>query len=482
MKQKLSVKLKNTPRDTSLVSCSGSSVLNKEETLSVQNIVLTDNISEENHSQHRGSSDLRVQNIVYVLNMRGEPLMPTTQQKANKLLRKKKAKVITTKPFTIQLNYPTGENIQLITLGVDAGYLKIGFSAITNTKELISGEVQLRNDVSKKLSERRMYRRNRRNSLWYRKPRFNNRASSKKKGWLAPSIQHRLDSHIRLIEIIKKILPISEIVVEVASFDTQKMQNPEIIGVKYQQGELQGYEVKEYLLEKWNRKCTYCKKTNIPLEVEHIVPKSRGGSDRVSNLTISCSKCNQKKGNKTAEEFGYPEIQEKANKSLKMTAFMNSVRWKLVKQLNKVMPYSVSHTYGYITKYKRAGLGLSKSHINDAFMITNGINQKRCKPFTITQTRRNNRSIQLNRKGFKRSIRRQRYKFQPNDMVRFNRNIYKVKGVFNYGTWVRLSDDFNIINTNIKNVSLLTYGKGLQFRCPIHLPPNSNDFGRSLLG
>jgi len=476
MKQKLSVKLKNTPRDTSLVSCSVSSVLNKEETLSVQNIVLADNNSEENKLSGMRVQDLRVP----VINMHGEPLMPTKPQKARKLLEQGKAKVVCRMPFTIQLNYATGETKQSVVLGVDAGYSEIGFSVVSEDKELLSGEVQLKNDVSKKITEKRMYRRTRRGKLWYRESRFDNRVSSKKKGWLAPSIQHRLDSHIRLIEKIKKILPVSNIVVEVASFDTQKMQNPEIKGIEYQQGELQGYEVKEYLLEKWGRKRTYCKKTNIPLEVEHIIPKSRGGSDRVSNLTISCNKCNQKKSNKTAEEFGYPKIQEKANKTLKAVAFMNNVRWKLVNQL-KEQGDKVSHTYGYITKYNRAKLGLKKSHTNDAFMIAGGINQKRCKPFIVKQTRRNNRSIQLNRKGFKPSIRKQRYRFQPNDMVRLNKKICKVKGVFSYGKYIRLSDDSNIINTNIKNVSLITYGKGLQFRYPIHLPPNSNNFRRSLL-
>jgi len=419
--------------------------------------------------------------LVYVLNHKGKPLMPCSPRKARLLLKQGKVKVIKRIPFTIQWIVPTRSYTQPITLGVDDGYLKIGFSAITNTKELISGEVQLRNDVSKKLAERRMYRRTRRSKLWYRKPRFNNRMSSKKKGWLAPSIQHKLNTHIKVIDKVKEILPITKIIVEVASFDTQKMQNPEIRGIEYQQGELKGYEIKEYLLKKWNRKCAYCGKTNVPLEVDHIVPKSRGGTDRVSNLTIACNKCNQRKDNKTAEEFGFLKIQEKANKSLKEVAFMNNVRWKLANQL-KEQGNKVSHTYGYITKYNRAKLALEKSHINDAFVIANGTNQKRCKPFIATQTRRNNRSIQTNRNGFKRSIRKQRYKFQPNDMVRFNKKIYRVKGVFNYGTYIRLSDDSNIINTNIKNVSLVNYGKGLQFNYPIHLPPNSNDFGRSLLG
>jgi len=417
--------------------------------------------------------------LVYVLNKYGKALMPCHSGKARILLKEKKAKVVKRTPFTIQLIYGSTGYKQPITLGVDAGYSSVGFSAVAKDKELISGEVNLIKDISKKLAERRIYRRNRRNRLWYRKPRFDNRR--RKDGWLPPSIEHKLNTHIKLVQKFKDILPITDIVVEVASFDAQKMKNPEIKGIEYQQGELQGYEQKEYLLEKWGRKCAYCGKKDVPLEVEHIVPKSRGGTDRISNLTISCSKCNQRKGNKTAEEFGYPEIQKKAKETLKAVAFMNNVRWKLVNKLSEYCD-AVSHTYGYITKFKRSKLSLEKSHSTDAFVIAGGDNQKRCKPFIVKQTRRNNRSIQTNRKGFKRSIRKQRYKFQPNDIVRYNNKIYKVKGVFNYGTWIRLSDDSNIINTNIKNVSLINYGKGLQFKYPIHLPSNSKEVGRSLLG
>jgi len=110
-----------------------------------------------------------------------------------------------------------------------------------------------------------------------------------------------MNSHIKLVNKLKKILPITKVIVEVAQFDTQKMQNPEIEGVEYQQGTLQGYNVKNYLLEKFNRKCVYCGKKNVPLEVEHIIPKSRGGSNRVDNLTISCHNCNQEKDNQTAK-------------------------------------------------------------------------------------------------------------------------------------------------------------------------------------
>ncbi|MHA2500732.1 MAG: RNA-guided endonuclease IscB, partial [Candidatus Hodarchaeales archaeon] len=259
---------------------------------------------------------------VMVVNMRGRPLMPTTPRKARQLLNKQQVKVIQRSPFTIQLLYATGETTQEISLGVDAGYGKIGFAAITAKKELLAGEVHLRMDVSKKLTERRMYRRTRRSKKTrYRPPRFNNRKRSS--GWLPPSMQHKLDAHLRLITILQKVLPISRIIVEVATFDPQKIKNPEIKGIEYQQGKLAGYEVREYLLHKWGRKCAYCGKTNIPLEIEHIIPKSRGGSNRVTNLTLSCRKCNQNKGNQTAQEFGHPRIHAKAKTSLKTLPFMN---------------------------------------------------------------------------------------------------------------------------------------------------------------
>ena len=461
---KLSVELKNPPVDTSLVHCSGSSVLNREETFSVQDKVLADNLGEENLRLPVGGH--KATTLVYVLNQDGSPLMPCKSAKARHLLKTKKAKVVGCHPFTIQLLWDCERNVQPIILGIDPGYERIGFSAVAESKELISGEVKLRRDVSQKLTERRMYRRNRRSKLWHREPRFLNRVSTKKEGWLAPSVQHRLDSHIRFIEKVKGLLPISKVVVEVASFDTQKMQNPEISGVEYQQGELQGYEVKEYLLEKWGRKCAYCGRANVPLETEHIVPKSRGGTGRVSNLTLSCQKCNQKKGNKTAEEFGHPEIQKKANESLKATAFMNSIRWKLVSLL------ACQWTYGYITKYNRVKLGLEKSHSNDAFVVAGGNGQQRTIEYSLNQIRRNNRCLQLNRKGFKPSIRRQRYSFQPYDLVKYNGGIYEVKGVFNRGDYIRLKAEKDI-NTKIENVTIYQYMKGLA----IHLRPE----GRSLL-
>jgi len=452
---KLSGELKNAPRDASLVPCSVNDGLNREETLSDHHRVLTDNLGEENLLPvKREKQDLRVP--VYVLNMRGQPLMPTTARRARLLLKEGKATVKGRCPFTIQLKYATGENTQPIKLGVDIGFKNIGFSAKTDKLEVISGTLTLRQDVSKKIDEKRMYRRNRRGRLGYRPPRFNNR--TRPEGWLAPSILHRFDSHIRLVHKLETLLPITFKKIEVANLDAQKMQNPEIKGVEYQQGELQSYEVREYLLDKWKRKCAYCGKTGVPLQVEHIIPKSRGGTDRVSNLTLACKTCNVKKGNQTAEECSYPNIQKQAKKTLKATACLNNIRWKVVEQLG------AEHTYGYVTKYQRNKLGLEKSHVNDAFVIAGGTDQERCRPYQVIQVRRNNRAIQTNRKGFTPSIRRQRYQLQPHDLVKFAGKLYKVKGVFNYGKWVRLCDSNGaVVNTNIKNVELLKYGKGLLF-------------------
>jgi len=192
---------------------------------------------------------------VYVVSKSGKPLMPTKRLgKVRQLLKSGKAKVFRYEPFTIQLLYETTEYTQEVTLGVDAGYQTVGFSATTADKELISGELELLSGMSERLKERAMYRRNRRARKRYRPPRFNNRR--RPSGWLAPSIQHKLDSHIRLIEILTSILPVTKIMVEVANFEIQAIKNPSISGVGYQQGGQAGFwNWREYILHRDGHKC-----------------------------------------------------------------------------------------------------------------------------------------------------------------------------------------------------------------------------------
>ena len=409
------------------------------------------NNSEEHLLQLTGG--LKADMLVYVINKNGNPLMPCKPAKARHLIEEGKAEVVQWTPFTIRLLWDCEECTQNVTLGIDAGYTTVGYSAVTSDKELIAGELTLRSDIKRLLEKRRAYRRTRRSRKWHREPRFDNRGIPN--GWLAPSILHKLNSHINLIEKLKKILPITKIIVEVATFDTQKMQNPEISGVEYQQGELQGYEVREYLLQKFNRRCAYCGKKDVPLEIEHIIPKSRGGSDRVSNLTIACHECNQEKGNQTAEEFGYPRMQAKAEKTLKATAFMNIVRRRIADQLN------CDQTYGYITKHDRIELGLPKSHANDAYVIAGGKGQTRSDSIIIgKQVRRQNRSLYKANflKGGK--LKRNTVK-EVKGFRRFDKVKYDNKECFVHG--LRSSGYFDIRSVDGSKIGASVDGKKLTF-------------------
>ncbi|MHB1471735.1 MAG: RNA-guided endonuclease IscB, partial [Thermoplasmataceae archaeon] len=224
-KQKLDRRDTYTPTDAPQVRSSVTLSLNREETLSEQSLKTPSNNPHVDLQSGMTGRDLRVP----VINMRNEPLMPTTPGKARKLLKQDKARVISSSPFTIQLLYATGETKQPVRLGTDSGFKHVGFSVVTERRELISGEAVIRTDIPKLNQEKAMYRRNRRDKLWYRQPRFMNRGN-KKEGWFAPSVDHKLQTHMRLIGKLKRILPISDVIIEVASFDTQKMQNPEMSG------------------------------------------------------------------------------------------------------------------------------------------------------------------------------------------------------------------------------------------------------------
>jgi len=447
--QKLEERYNNTPTDAPQVRSNCDSVIKHGHFDQVLQDIKT-SFNSSDVDQHQHTDGLNV--IVYVLNKNGKPLMPCKPAKARHLLEQNKAKVVTRKPFTIQLLWNCEHKTQSVKLGVDTGYRNMGISAVSNKKELLSAEVTLRTDIPKKLQSRAMYRRARRSRLWYRKPRFLNR--SKPKDWLAPSIQHKLNTHIRLIEKVKKLLPITETIVEVASFDIQKIKNLNIEGKDYQQGEQLGFwNVREYVLHRDNHTCQHCKgkKKDPILQVHHINGKTDGATDRPEELLTVCKACHDE------HHKGIDIIPKKKIKNFKPETFMTIVRWKIVNALG------CKHTYGYITKHNRIKQKLPKSHINDAFIISGGTFQERCKSYVIKQVRRNNRCLQINRKGFKRSVRRKRYTLQPKDTVSYNNKLYLVKGVHCKGSRIVISDFVRNFSVNIKKVELIYHGKGIQF-------------------
>ncbi|NEO79495.1 RNA-guided endonuclease IscB [Moorena sp. SIO4G3] len=315
-----------------------------------------------------------MQNYVFVIDTNFQPLNPIPPKKARRLLDKGKAAVFRMYPFTIILKTSVmNPTISPCQLKIDPGSKVTGFALVQNNQVIWGMELEHRGGlIKKKLESRRAVRRGRRNRhTRYRKPRFLNR--KRPEGWLPPSLEHRILTIQTWVKRLIKFCPIKEIWVERVKFDTQKMENPEIKGVQYQQGERRGYEVREYLLEKWGRECTYCGKQSVPLQIEHIHPKSLGGSNRVSNLCLACEKCNQRKGNKPIEEFLkkkpnlLQKIKNKAKQPLKDAAAVNATRNKLVKVLQSIK--SVVTGTGAQTKYNRNKFGFPKEHWIDAACV-----------------------------------------------------------------------------------------------------------------
>ena len=392
-----------------------------------------------------------------VLDQQGKPLMPTTRLgKVYRLLKTQKAHIVSYEPFTIQLDYkPDTHIIQPMTLGVDSGAIHSGYSIANEHREYYNSEVIARDDISKRLTNRRMSRYNRRSrKTRYRKPRFNNR-KNKKKGWLPPSLEQKVAVQINEINYLHCYFPIETIIVEVAEFDIQKIKNPDISGIEYQQGTLQGYNIRNYLLEKYNRKCFYCGKTVSKFEVEHMTPKTRGGSNRIDNLTLSCHDCNQKKDTLTAEEFikqtlpakkAATKIKQLPNEKrlFKYMTQMNATRWALYNTIKEKYP-NVKMTYGYITKYNRIQAGLPKAHHIDAKCITGFSTVPSMKQSVVKiKMRRHNR--QLHRATFSKGHIRKTaslptiiFGFQLYDLVLYNNHYYYIKGRRSSGSFALVS-------------------------------------------
>lgn len=307
--------------------------------------------------------------MVYVISQDGQPLMPTDRHgKIRRLLKSDKAKVVKHCPFTIQLLYGSTDYTQEISLGIDAGSKYIGISATTQNRVLYESDVELRNDIVSLLSARRQNRRTRRNrKTRYRKPRFNNRISCKKKGWLAPSVRQRVNTHLTVVAKVHQILPVTRIIVETASFDIQKIKNPTISGTDYQQGDQLGFwNVREYVLFRDGHVCQCCKgksKDKI-LNVHHIESRKTGG-DSPDNLITLCKTCH----------IGYHRGTIKLPKtihrgtSFRDASFMGIMRWSFYDEL-KTLYLDVNLTFGYITKNTRIKNNLPKEHYIDARCIS----------------------------------------------------------------------------------------------------------------
>lgn len=326
--------------------------------------------------------------MVYILDIDNNPLMPTERHgHVRRLLRDGKACVVKRTPFTIKLNYQTTTYIQEVSLGIDAGTRHIGVSATTKSKELFSSEVVLRNDIVDLLSTRREQRRTRRNRLRHRKARFNNR--KRKDGWIAPSVQNRVDAHLKVIRNVRSILPISKTTIEVAQFDAQLIKNPQINGVDYQRGEQMGFwNVREYVLARDSHKCQHCHgKSNDPiLNVHHLESRKTGGN-APNNLITLCETCHKD------YHRGKFELKIKRGTSLRDAAVMNIMRWAVYDKAKQEFT-NVHLTYGYITKNTRIQNAIVKTHAADARCIS-GNPAASSLPFYYLQKqiRRHNRKI-----------------------------------------------------------------------------------------
>lgn len=318
--------------------------------------------------------------------------MPCSPAKARLLLKEKKAVVKRRTPFTIKLTQATGETVQPVTLGVKAGSKEIGLSASTDKAELYASVVQLRTDIVDLLSTRRELRRARRNrKTRYRAPRFDNRVHSKNKGWLAPSIENKINAHLSRVAAVRKILPVSKIVVETAAFDIKKIKNPDIEGTEYQRGEQLGFwNVREYVLFRDGHKCCHCRgKSKDPiLNVHHLESRKTGG-DTPNNLITLCETCHK------AYHAGKIVLKQKRGQSFRDAAFMGIMRWTFFNRLKAQCPkLEVRNTYGYLTKNTRIRCGLTKTKTTDAFCIAGNLGAKRLGEYFFQKhTRKHNRQI-----------------------------------------------------------------------------------------
>src|SRR5215472_13633050 len=309
--------------------------------------------------------------FVLVVDQERRPQGPVHPGYARWLLSHGKAAVLHRAPFTLILKRVGLEaRPEPLRLKLDPGSHTTGLAVVNDGTGHVVWAAELTHrgeQVKRALEQRRGVRRSRRQRhTRYRQPRLRNRR--RKPGWQPPSRQSRMQNVVTWVERLRRWCPIGALSLELVKFDTQRLQQPEIAGVAYQQGELAGYELRQYLLEKWNRRCAYCGASNVPLQIEHVLPRSRGGTDRASNLTLACEPCNTAKGTKTAAEFGHAEVEAQARRPLKDAAAVNATRWRLFERL-KALGLPLETGTGGRTQWNRTRRGMPKTHWLDASCV-----------------------------------------------------------------------------------------------------------------
>ena len=457
---------------------------------------------------------------VAVMSKTGMRLMPTSEYRARKLLKSKKATVYGYHPFTIQLTEREAGDVQPVEFCMDTGYLHIGMSVKSEKHEYLGMQVDTLTDEKQKHDSCRMYRRQRRSRKRYRQSRFNNR--KRNDGWIAPSLEHKKDIHIQIISRISNVMPITNITLEMGNFNTQVLKaleegNPLPQGIDYQHGERYGIAtLREAVFARDKYTCQCCGRTiadGAILHVHHIIYRSRGGTNRMSNLATVCDRCHTPANHKPRGKLynWKPQIA-----SFKGATYMTTIRWKLYNEVKSKFPdVNIHITYGAETKERRRVFDITKSHVNDAFVMGQFHPKHRSKPVCYKKKRRNNRCLEkfydakyidardgkkksgqelfngkINRNHKKdsenlhqyrqqkvsagrRTIRKQHYSIQPHDIVVFNKQQFETSGCHCNGTRAILL--LQKKSVAIKKLSIYKYAGGY-FKSDIMYKHLRNEF------
>jgi 5-methylcytosine-specific restriction endonuclease McrA len=401
---------------------------------------------------------------VFVLDTQKQPLNPMHPGRARVLLKQGQAAVYRRYPFTIILKRVVEQPVlQSLRMKLDPGSKTTGIALVNEASSDVVWAAELTHrgeQITRDLQRRRAVRRNRRQrKTRYRKPRFANR--HKRTGTLPPSLESRVCNVLTWVCRLLRLCPVHAISQELVRFDRQALNNPEIEGEAYQQGTLAGYEIREYVLLKWNHQCAYCDGSSVPLELDHLQPCSRGGSNRVSNLVAACKLCNRRKNNQDIREFLKEEPERLARvlahvkMPLRDAAAINATRWELYQRL-KALGLPVECGSGGLTKFNRLTRALPKAHWLDAACVGKHTPQqlsiKQVVPLQITATGHGNRQMcRMDRFGFPRTGPKQHKRvkgFQTGDLVRAVVPSGTKHGRYVGKVAVRASGSFNITTTH----------------------------------